>query len=119
MQRRIARAAVRHLASLSDVILVIGAHYSSNSMRLREIGEEAGVDAYLIPDAGSLEPAWLEDATTVGITAGASAPEELVQGLIARLGELYEVNVADLDGLEETVTFRLPRELLGGERRAV
>jgi 4-hydroxy-3-methylbut-2-enyl diphosphate reductase len=111
------QTAVRRLASRSDVILVIGAHYSSNSMRLREIGEEAGTAAYLIPDAGALQPEWLEQARSVGITAGASAPERLVQDLIGRLDELYEVTVTDLDGIEENVSFRLPRGLQGEERR--
>ena len=111
------QTAVRRLASRSDVILVIGAHYSSNSMRLREIGEEAGTAAYLIPDAGALQPEWLAQARSVGITAGASAPERLVQDLIGRLDELYEVTVTDLDGIEENVSFRLPRGLQGEERR--
>jgi len=111
------QTAVRRLASRSDVILVIGAHYSSNSMRLREIGEEAGTAAYLIPDAGALQPEWLEQARSVGITAGASAPERLVQDLIGRLDEIYEVTVTDLDGIEENVSFRLPRGLQGEERR--
>ena len=106
------QTAVRRLAERSDVILVIGADYSSNSNRLREISEESGTDSYLIPDAGGLNPAWLDGARTVGITAGASAPEELVQELIARLDALFEVTVADLDGIEENVTFRLPAELL-------
>ena len=111
------QTAVRRLAERSDVILVIGADYSSNSNRLREISEESGADSYLIPDAGGLDPAWLEGARSVGITAGASAPEELVQALIGRLGELFEVTVTDLDGIEENVTFRLPRELLDAEGR--
>ena len=74
------QTAVRRLSERSDVILVIGADYSSNSNRLREISEESGTDSYLIPDAGGLDPAWLDGARTVGITAGASAPEELVPG---------------------------------------
>jgi 4-hydroxy-3-methylbut-2-enyl diphosphate reductase len=109
------QTAVRLLAAQSDVILVIGAHYSSNSSRLREIGEEAGTDSYLIPDAESLKPAWLAGAQTVGITAGASAPEELVQGLIERLGDMFDVTVTQLDGIEENVTFKLPPELLATE----
>ena len=113
------QSAVRRLAARSDVVLVIGAHYSSNSMRLREIGEESGTDAYLIPDAGSLQPTWLAGAQTVGITAGASAPEELVQGLVGRLGEMYEVSVTDLEGIEENVFFRLPRELQRIEQEAL
>ena len=109
------QTAVRRLAGRSDVILVIGADYSSNSNRLREISEESGTDSYLIPDAGGLDLAWLDGARTVGITAGASAPEELVQELLARLEDLFDTTVTDLDGIEENVTFRLPRELLGAE----
>ena len=110
------QTAVREMASECDVILVIGADYSSNSNRLREIGAEAGTVSYLIPDAESLDLAWLEEARTVGITAGASAPETLVQGLIDRLGTKFDVTVTDLDGIEENVTFRLPRQLEGRER---
>ena len=109
------QAAVRLLAARSDVVLVIGADYSSNSLRLRQLGEEAGAGSHLIPDAGSLDPAWLEGARTVGITAGASAPEVLVEQLIDRLGELFDVTVTGLDGIEETVTFKLPRVLLDAE----
>jgi len=113
------QTAVRGLAQRSDVILVIGADYSSNSNRLREIGEETGTRSYLIPDAEHLNPAWLEGARTVGITAGASAPEELVQGLIERLGELFDTQVTDLDGIDENVSFRLPRELIEAQRQVV
>ena len=109
------QTAVRLLADRSDVVLVLGADYSSNSKRLQQIGQEAGTDSYLIPDAGSLDPAWLEGARTVGITAGASAPEVLVERLIDRLGDMFDVTLADLDGVEENVTFRLPRELLDAE----
>ena len=113
------QTAVQRLADRSDAILVLGADYSSNSNRLREISEEAGTDSYLIPDAGSLDPAWLDGVRTVGITAGASAPEELVQELITRLGSLFDVTVTELDGIEENVSFRLPRELAdAGERVA-
>ena len=109
------QSAVRLLVDRCDVILVIGADYSSNSNRLREIGTEAGTDSYLIPDAGSLNATWLEGARTVGITAGASAPEELVQALVDRLGEMFDITVTDVDGIEENVTFRLPPELLVAE----
>ena len=110
---------MRMLADRCDLILVIGAHYSSNSNRLREIGEEAGTASYLIPDAGGLDRTWLDGVRTVGITAGASAPEVLVRELIDRLGEMYDVTVADLDGIEENVTFKLPRVLLdAGEQAA-
>ena len=113
------QTAVRMLADQADVILVIGADNSSNSNRLREIGEETGTDAYLIPDADELNPVWLDGARTVGITAGASAPEVLVQDLIRRLGEVFDVTVTNLDGIEENVAFKLPRVLLdAGERTA-
>ena len=111
------QSAVRMLAARSDVVFVIGADYSSNSNRLRELGEETGTTSYLIPDADSLDPAWLDGVRTVGITAGASAPEVLVQGLIDRLRDRFDVTVSDLDGIEERVTFRLPRELLDGGTR--
>ena len=110
------QGAVRLLVDRCDVILVIGADYSSNSNRLREIGAETGTDSYLIPDAGSLDPVWLEGARTVGITAGASAPEELVQALVQRLGKMFDITVTDVDGIEENVTFRLPPELLVAEK---
>ena len=113
------QAATRRLAAMCDAILVIGADYSSNSNRLREIGQEAGTDSYLIPDAAGFDPAWLESARTVGITAGASAPEALVQELIDRLRSLFDVTVAELEGGEENVTFKLPPELLDAEERAM
>ncbi len=103
--------AVRQLAQHADVVLVVGAANSSNSNRLREIAAEQGVAAYLIADADALQPQWLEGATTVGITAGASAPEELVQRLIDRLGELGAVEVEPLPGITENVRFHMPREL--------
>ncbi len=103
--------AVRELAQHADVVLVVGAANSSNSNRLREIAAEQGGAAYLIADADALEPQWLEGATTVGITAGASAPEELVQRLIDRLGELGAVEVEPLPGITENVRFHMPREL--------
>ncbi len=103
--------AVRQLAQHADVVLVVGAANSSNSNRLREIAAEQGVAAYLIADADALQPQWLEGAATVGITAGASAPEELVQRLIDRLGELGAVEVEPLPGITENVRFHMPREL--------
>ena len=113
------QTAVRLLAEESDVILVIGADYSSNSNRLREIGDEVGTPSHLIPDAASLDPAWLEGARTVGVTAGASAPEDLVQGLVERLCEMFDVTLTDLDGIAENVTFKLPRELTDAQESAV
>jgi 4-hydroxy-3-methylbut-2-enyl diphosphate reductase len=105
------QTAVRALAGSSDVILVVGARNSSNSNRLREIGEAVGVPAYLIEDAQALDPAWLDGARTVGISAGASAPEELVQELLDRLQTLFATEVETLPGVEERVQFRLPEQL--------
>ncbi len=103
--------AARELALDVDVVLVVGAANSSNSNRLREIAAEQGVPAYLIADADALDPRWLEDVESVGITAGASAPAELVQQLIDRLRELAEVELSMLPGITENVRFRMPPEL--------
>ncbi len=103
--------AARDLAAQVDMLLVVGARNSSNSNRLREIGAELGVPSYLIDDARSLDPQWLQGVRTVGVTAGASAPEELVQDLIARLGDFGRVVVEELAGVEEHMQFKLPREL--------
>ena len=88
--------AVPELAARVDMLLVVGARNSSNSDRLREIGSESGIPSYLIDDAQSLDPAWLEGVVTVGVTAGASAPEKLVQDLIDRLGDFGTVVVEEL-----------------------
>ncbi len=104
--------AVRELASDVDVLLVVGADNSSNSNRLREIGEEIGVPSYLISDASALRAVWFEGIHSVGITAGASAPEVLVREVIDRLGEFAEIEVEVLDGIEEDVHFKLPPELV-------
>ena len=105
------QAAVRELSKQVDVILVVGAKNSSNSNRLREIGLETGIPSYLIADSSELQPEWVRDARTVGLTAGASAPEVLVEGVIDALGRLGPVEVSTLDGREETIEFRLPVEL--------
>jgi 4-hydroxy-3-methylbut-2-en-1-yl diphosphate reductase len=105
------QSAVRDLSKLVDVILVVGAANSSNSNRLREIGTEAGVASYLIADGSELDPAWLNDARTVGITAGASAPEVLVDDVIEALRRIGPVSVSVLPGREENIEFRLPAEL--------
>jgi 4-hydroxy-3-methylbut-2-enyl diphosphate reductase len=105
------QSAVRDLSDLVDVILVVGAKNSSNSNRLREIGEEAGVPSYLIADGSELLPEWVKEARTVGITAGASAPEVLVEDVIAALRRLAPVEVSTLPGREEHIEFRLPAEL--------
>jgi 4-hydroxy-3-methylbut-2-enyl diphosphate reductase len=105
------QSAVRELSKLVDLILVVGATNSSNSNRLREIGSEAGVPSYLIADGSELDPAWLSGVTTVGITAGASAPEVLVDDVIAALRRRGSVDVTVLPGREERIEFRLPAEL--------
>jgi len=105
------QTAVRQLASQVDLILVVGSHNSSNSNRLCEIGRGMGRTSYLIEDAGALHPQWLEGVQAIGITAGASAPEYLVQDLVARLAELRQIDVEVLDGIEENVHFKLPDEL--------
>ncbi|MBT5110732.1 MAG: 4-hydroxy-3-methylbut-2-enyl diphosphate reductase [Rhodospirillaceae bacterium] len=102
------QTAVRLLAKSVDVVLVVGANYSSNSNRLRELAEELGIPGYLIADAGELDLAWLDGVGTVGITAGASAPEELVTGVIDALAVAFDVAVSDLDGIDENVHFKLP-----------
>jgi 4-hydroxy-3-methylbut-2-enyl diphosphate reductase len=103
--------AVKQLAEEVDVILVIGAPNSSNSNRLKEMAEELGVRSYLIEDASQLKPEWLKDAKAVGVTAGASAPDVLVQDLVARLHDLSDVKLELMAGVEENVRFRLPTEL--------
>lgn len=105
------QTAVIELSKQVDLLLVVGAHNSSNSNRLREIGENFGLPSYLIEDASMFEPKWLEGVETVGVTAGASAPETLVQETITRLREHRAVEVHTLDGVEENVKFKLPLEL--------
>jgi len=107
------QSAVRDLARLADLILVVGAKNSSNSNRLREIAEESGVPGYLVADGSQVDPAWLEGVRVVGLTAGASAPEVLVQDVIDALGRIGPVEVTTLAGIEENVRFRLPAELAG------
>ena len=105
------QAAVRELAAQVDVMLVVGAQNSSNSNRLREIGEEMAVPSYLIEDADTIDLAWLEGAATVGVTAGASAPEQLVQEVVDRLRRMQRVELHVLEGVVEQVQFKLPSEL--------
>jgi 4-hydroxy-3-methylbut-2-enyl diphosphate reductase len=105
------QTAVRELAEVADVILVVGARNSSNSNRLREIGIESGVPSYLIADGSELDLAWVRDAAVVGVTAGASAPETLVDGVVDALRALGPIDVSTLPGIEEKVEFRLPPEL--------
>ncbi len=105
------QSAVRDLSKVVDVILVVGATNSSNSNRLREIGTEVGVASYLVADGSEVNPEWLKDARTVGITAGASAPEVLVDDVIEALRRIGPVSVSLLPGREENIEFRLPAEL--------
>jgi len=103
--------AVKSVAARCDVLLVLGSANSSNSVRLAEVSRRAGARAYLIDDARGLDLAWLAGAAVVGVTAGASAPEVLVQGVIERLQQTFEVSVEEIDAARETVIFKLPRVL--------
>jgi len=105
------QTAVIELSKKVDLLLVVGANNSSNSNRLREIGENFGLPSYLIEDATMFDPAWLKGVKRIGITAGASAPETLVQETIERIRDYRTVEVKALDGVEENVHFKLPPEL--------
>ncbi len=105
------QTAVRDMCKMVDVILVVGAKNSSNSNRLCEIGLEHGIPSYLIADASALDPEWLVGKSTVGLTAGASAPEELILEVIDALRQLGPVEVEPMDGVKEDIEFRLPAEL--------
>lgn len=104
--------AVHDLAKLVDVILVVGSKNSSNSNRLREIGTELGKPSYLIDDASALESSWFDGIGRVGLTAGASAPEMLVQGVLDGLRRFGDVDVSTLAGVSEDVKFKFPAEVL-------
>ncbi len=103
--------AIKALAQRCDVVIVVGSPNSSNSNRLREVAEQQGVPAYMVDNAGELQPEWVTGKSCVGITAGASAPEVLVQAVVERLRELGADAVSSLDGIAERVTFPLPRGL--------
>jgi 4-hydroxy-3-methylbut-2-en-1-yl diphosphate reductase len=106
------QTAVRELSRVCDVIIVVGAPNSSNSNRLREIGEEAGLPSYLVVDGGDIKAEWVKNARVVGVTAGASAPEILVGDVVQALMRIEPSEVSNLDGLKESVSFRLPAELV-------
>jgi len=105
------QTAVKRIAPSSDLVLVIGAPNSSNSVRLVEVAERCGTTAKLIQRADEIDPAWLEGVGTLGLTAGASAPERLVREVLERLGEWREVEERTLVSAEEKMVFKLPREL--------
>ncbi|MCX7280440.1 MAG: 4-hydroxy-3-methylbut-2-enyl diphosphate reductase [Alphaproteobacteria bacterium] len=105
------QASVRKLSKIADVILVVGAANSSNSNRLREIGLEEGIPSYLINDGSELKAEWVRGKKVVGLTAGASAPEELVRHVIEALGKFEDVEVEQMDGKKEHIEFQLPAEL--------
>jgi 4-hydroxy-3-methylbut-2-en-1-yl diphosphate reductase len=106
------QAAVRELSDRVEVLLVVGATNSSNSNRLREIGSETGVPSYLVADGSEVKSEWFANVQTVGITAGASAPEEMVENVIDALRALGPVEVSTMAGREEKVEFKLPSKLL-------
>jgi 4-hydroxy-3-methylbut-2-enyl diphosphate reductase len=103
--------AVKQLAGDCDLMLVVGSPNSSNSNRLRELAERMGTPAYLIDEASQIEPHWLEGRQSVGVTAGASAPEVLVNDVISRLRDLGGELPEEIAGREENIVFSMPREL--------
>lgn len=110
--------AVRELAKQVDLLLVVGAKNSSNSNRLRDLAEEIGVRAYLIADATAIQPMWFDGVNKVGITAGASAPEHLVQGVVDAIKALHTADVTTMQGTQENTRFKLPPEVLEKRLRA-
>jgi 4-hydroxy-3-methylbut-2-enyl diphosphate reductase len=111
------QSAVRELCKRVDALLVVGARNSSNSNRLREIGEQLGLPSYLIADHSELDAAWVANIETLGLTAGASAPEELVVGVIDALRGVTKVEVEEMDGVREDIQFNLPYELRSNQSR--
>ena len=103
--------AVRELAKLSDLVLVVGSKNSSNSNRLAELASRMGIKSQLLDDPSDIQADWFNDVKTIGITAGASAPEELVQSIISRLREFGANTIEELQGLEENMFFEVPKEL--------
>jgi 4-hydroxy-3-methylbut-2-enyl diphosphate reductase len=106
------QSSVRDLCKHIDLLLVVGAQNSSNSNRLKEIGIEMGIESHLIDDAGALRLEWLDGAQTIGVTAGASAPEELVVELLERLASYGEITVEEISDLVEHIQFKLPKSLM-------
>jgi 4-hydroxy-3-methylbut-2-enyl diphosphate reductase len=106
------QAAVNALAENVEAVIVVGARNSSNSNRLREVVAQRGVPAWLVEDASQIDPSWFVGIARVGLTAGASAPEHLVRGVVERLRTLDALRVSEMDGITENVSFRLPEEAL-------
>ncbi len=109
--------AVRDLAGCVDLVLVVGSANSSNSNRLRDLAEEMGVKSHLIDDAKSLNPQWFDGIRSVGITAGASAPEHLVEGVVEAIGKLRKIEREQLAGIAENTRFKLPPEVMSASLR--
>jgi len=105
------QTAARGVAKMAELLLVVGGKNSSNSNRLCEIGKSEGIPSYLIDDASMIDAAWLDGISTIGITAGASAPEVLVEGVVEKLKQFGEISVETLSGIEETMAFNLPKIL--------
>ena len=103
--------AVKFMAPQVDLLIVVGSPSSSNSSRLREVAQKNGTESYMVDDASQIDPLWVEGKNRIGVTAGASAPEVLVQHVIARLKALGVNSVRELDGVQENVTFPLPKGL--------
>jgi len=103
--------AVKFMARRCDLVIVVGSPNSSNSNRLREVAHSRGIEAYMVDNATQLRPEWIAGKRHIGVTAGASAPEVLVQAVIARLAELGAIRVAQLEGIRENVSFPLPKGL--------
>jgi 4-hydroxy-3-methylbut-2-enyl diphosphate reductase len=103
--------AVKFMAPQVDLVIVVGSPSSSNSNRLREVAQKHGAESYMVDNAGQIDPAWVEGKSRIGVTAGASAPEILVQQVVDRLRSLGVSAVRELDGVEENVIFPLPKGL--------
>ena len=111
------QSAVRDLVDHVNLILVVGAKNSSNSNRLRDLGEESGVDTYLIETADDLDSKWFDNVESIGISSGASTPDELVKEVIKRISTFREIKIEKRPGIEENIVFKLPRELTNIEAR--
>jgi 4-hydroxy-3-methylbut-2-en-1-yl diphosphate reductase len=113
------QAAVKQIAAASELVLVVGSQNSSNSVRLVEVAKDAGAAAgYLVDDASEIDPRWLDGVTTIGVTSGASVPEDLVDGVLGWLAEHGYADVEEVEAIEERMSFALPREIRPPRSRA-